>query len=67
MVDLTRPPTDAAERGSLVYYAEDIHWSPEGHRIAAGAIAAVWMRREPRAQEGAPADESRADGMRLSR
>jgi hypothetical protein len=40
-LDLTGPLTDAAERGLLVYQASDTHWSGEGHRIAADAIAAA--------------------------
>jgi hypothetical protein len=40
-LDLTSPLTDAAERGLLVYQTWDSHWTGEGHRIAADAIAAV--------------------------
>src|SRR5262249_43494854 len=38
-LDLTGPLTDAAKRGLLVYWASDSHWSGEGHRVAADAIA----------------------------
>jgi len=39
-LDLTAVLTDAATKGSLLYFAEwDTHWTAEGHRVAAAAIA----------------------------
>lgn len=38
-LDLTGPFVDEATRGTLVYLADDTHWSAEGHRAAARAIA----------------------------
>jgi hypothetical protein len=40
-LDLTVPLTAAAERGLLVYQTLDSHWSGEGHRVVADAIAAA--------------------------
>jgi hypothetical protein len=40
-LDLTRPLFSAAEAGALVYLADDAHWSPEGHRVAADHVAAT--------------------------
>jgi hypothetical protein len=28
-----------ARRGSLAYFPNDAHWTPEGHRVAASAMA----------------------------
>lgn len=45
-IDLTTVFADAAQRGTLVYRPDDTHWTPDGHRIAAEAIArAVSLRR----------------------
>jgi len=45
-VDLTAIFAAAARRGTLVYRPEDTHWTSDGHRIAAEAIAeAVSSRR----------------------
>jgi hypothetical protein len=38
-VDLTPPFLAAAGQGSLLYLADDIHWSAEGHRLAAEVLA----------------------------
>lgn len=38
-LDLTPALKAAAESGPLVYLADDTHWSPEGHGVAAAAIA----------------------------
>ena len=38
-LDLTPAFKEQARRGSLVYFPYDSHWSPEGHRVAAAAIA----------------------------
>jgi hypothetical protein len=46
-LDLTPTFVDAASRGSLVYFADDTHWSPMGHHSAAMAIAELlnnWER-----------------------
>ena len=40
-VDLTGPFREAAASGELVYLPDDTHWSVEGHRVAAQAIAPV--------------------------
>ncbi len=29
---------DELENGSTLYYRRDRHWTPEGHRVAAGAL-----------------------------
>jgi hypothetical protein len=39
-VDLTGALVTAARGGLLPYYSDDVHWSPEGHRVAAEAINA---------------------------
>jgi len=36
--DLTPALVDAAKRGELTYYPDDVHWSPEGQKVAAEAI-----------------------------
>lgn len=38
-VDLTPALRAEAERGGLVYLPDDTHWSEEGHRVAAEALA----------------------------
>lgn len=38
-LDLTPALVDAAKHGMLPYYSDDIHWTPEGHQVAAEAIA----------------------------
>ncbi|OHB71204.1 MAG: hypothetical protein A2V70_10960 [Planctomycetes bacterium RBG_13_63_9] len=38
-VDLTAALQSAARQGPLVYFVDDGHWSPEGHRVVAEAIA----------------------------
>jgi len=38
-VDLTGPFRSSAAAGDLVYLPDDTHWSEEGHRVAAEAIA----------------------------
>lgn len=38
-LDLTPLLQDAAKNGTVSYYPDDPHWNPEGHRIAAAAIA----------------------------
>lgn len=38
-VDLTGPLVDSARRGELPYFADDSHWSPVGHRVAAKALS----------------------------
>ena len=37
-LDLTPALVDAVKSGTLPYYPDDEHWSPEGHKIAADAI-----------------------------
>jgi hypothetical protein len=44
-VDLTPPMRGAAERGGVVYLPDDVHWSEQGHRVAAEALARVLARR----------------------
>jgi lysophospholipase L1-like esterase len=39
-LDLTRDFIGSVRRGELPYYADDDHWSPEGHKVAAEAINA---------------------------
>lgn len=46
-LDLTPTLIDAAKRGSLPYYSDDVHWTPAGHRAAAEAIGdylSSWSR-----------------------
>jgi len=46
-LDLTQALSKEARNGSLVYFPhDDTHWSPEGHRVAAAAIADVLKRWE---------------------
>jgi hypothetical protein len=40
-IDLTPSLAAAARRGRLVYLPDDTHWSPEGHQVAAEALAAA--------------------------
>nr|WP_165073645.1 hypothetical protein [Paludisphaera rhizosphaerae] len=44
-VDLTTPMRRAAEGGKLVYLPDDVHWSEEGHQVAAEALASVLASR----------------------
>jgi hypothetical protein len=37
-LDLTPYLVEAAKKGTVPYYPDDDHWSPEGHKIAAEAI-----------------------------
>jgi hypothetical protein len=37
-VDLTPNFIDAVRRGEVPYYSDDLHWTPEGHKIAADTI-----------------------------
>lgn len=53
-LDLTPHLVSAASLGLLPYYSDDEHWSPEGHRIAAQAIAAYLSSRAPRTAVTAP-------------
>jgi hypothetical protein len=39
-LDLTPDLANAARNQRLPYYTDDLHWSPEGHRIAAESVAA---------------------------
>jgi len=39
-LDLTAALTAAAKEGARPYYSDDVHWSAQGHRIAAEAIHA---------------------------
>jgi hypothetical protein len=38
-LDLTPAFGRVARRGSLAYFPNDAHWTPEGHRVAASAMA----------------------------
>jgi hypothetical protein len=53
-LDLTPAFTEAARRGELVYLAYDPHWSAQGHRVAAAAIATALARASPDATDGPP-------------
>jgi lysophospholipase L1-like esterase len=44
-LDLTPALAAEAARGQLVYFADDTHWSAEGHRAAGRAIADDVARR----------------------
>jgi hypothetical protein len=44
-LDLTPALAAEAARGRLLYFADDTHWSAEGHRVAGRAIAADIARR----------------------
>ena len=44
-LDLTSPFRDRASAGPLLYFADDTHWSPEGHRLA-GRLLADYLGRE---------------------
>jgi hypothetical protein len=37
-LDLTPALADAAKHGMLPYYPDDVHWTPDGHKVAAEAI-----------------------------
>jgi lysophospholipase L1-like esterase len=41
-LDLTPALQDEARRGRQLYWREDGHWNPEGHRIVANAVAS-WL------------------------
>jgi hypothetical protein len=60
-LDLTPAFRDRAAAGELVYLADDTHWSGEGHRTAALAVADFLNRRE----EAQPAP-SLADGAHFA-
>ena len=45
-LDLTPTLIAKARCGSLLYYPNDTHWSPEGHRVAAAAIAQLLRKSE---------------------
>lgn len=47
-VDLTPNLADAVKRGQLPYYPDDLHWSPEGHKVAAAAINDYLSSNQPR-------------------
>ncbi len=38
-LDLTPDLRSAAEEGSILYYRDDSHWSPEGHRVTAQSLS----------------------------
>jgi hypothetical protein len=38
-LDLTSPLKEAAARGQLVFFPDDIHWNVHGHEVAANALA----------------------------
>ena len=40
-LDLTPEFRNAAGKGALLYYADDTHWSPQGHELAARSISEV--------------------------
>jgi hypothetical protein len=50
--DLTPAFRAAAARGEMVYLAQDTHWTPDGHRVAATALASYLTR--PREPERSP-------------
>ncbi len=54
-VDLTGPFRASAEAGGLAYLPDDTHWSEEGHRLAAEALAPVLERRLDRREGDAGA------------
>jgi hypothetical protein len=45
-LDLTPALSAEAARGRLVYFADDTHWSAEGHQAAGRAVAAQVSRRD---------------------
>jgi hypothetical protein len=45
-LDLTPSFQSRAAKGELVYLADDTHWSADGHRVAALAVAGFLKRRE---------------------
>jgi hypothetical protein len=47
-VDLTPNLADAVKRGQLPYYPDDLHWSPEGHKVAAAAINDYLSSNQPK-------------------
>ena len=61
-LDLTVTFTEAAKRGVLTYFpGYDTHWSPEGHRVAAAAVARSLRRSE---REQASAEPHRRESTR---
>ena len=56
-LDLTPVLQARAVEGELVYLADDTHWSAQGHRAAALAVADFLRRRE--AAKGAIAEAGR--------
>jgi hypothetical protein len=45
-VDLTPPFVSAAARGRVLYFADDTHWTPEAHRLAAEMLWTFLSQRE---------------------
>lgn len=52
-LDLTPIFQKAAQQGALPYYSDDVHWSPEGHRVAGEAIYRALRTRELSVSVGA--------------
>ncbi|HEX9944649.1 MAG TPA: hypothetical protein VGG03_21780 [Thermoanaerobaculia bacterium] len=47
-LDLTPVFRERAARGEILYFPQDTHWSPQGHAVAAAAIAARLRGGSPR-------------------
>ena len=62
-LDLTPALAREAARGRLLYFADDTHWSAEGHQVAGRAIAAYITRQS---HLGLPAEQPRVGRTRLS-
>lgn len=65
-LDLTPRLRAEAEAGNLVYLADDTHWSAEGHRCAADAVAELLADKGPLRDRRAGRREERSRGLGLS-
>lgn len=59
-VDLTMPMREAAEQGKVVYLPDDVHWSEEGHQVAAEALASVLASRLGKVRDQVAGDVRRS-------
>jgi hypothetical protein len=58
-LDLTPVLSEAAEKGSLVYFLDDAHWTEAGHQVAAQRIAEFisgngWLENDSSSPDGSP-------------